>query len=99
MLPKEPSKIVLPTCGVVIEKNDEKETVCSETAADVVFMVDPDDRATLTAMLLVCAHHSQELDEGKALVFVADNQEDRLLVQYEQPEKEIENVTEPTHES
>lgn len=72
-----------PTCGVVIEKNDQGETICPEPATQQITMVDPDDKITVTAILLVCERHDHELEAGESLIFVADNGVDHIGVQYD----------------
>jgi hypothetical protein len=64
-----------PTCGVVIEKNDEGETICGAPAAQLVSMVDPETKSKVSAMLLVCERHDAELEAGKSLIFVGENGE------------------------
>jgi len=79
-----------PTCGVVIEKNEEGEKKCTLPGSQVVYMTDPDEPTRVTAMLIVCDKHDAELEAGKELIFVADNGHDHLLIQY----KEKQDVTE-----
>lgn len=73
MLP--PTDIPRPTCGVVIQKEGEQEKICPAFASDQVTLVDPDDQTRVTALLLVCPKHSKDLDEGKSLIFLADDGE------------------------
>jgi len=57
--------------------------ICTEFAADQVTLVDPDDQTRVSAILLVCPKHSKELDEGKSLIFLSDNQVDHIAVQFQ----------------
>jgi hypothetical protein len=75
-----------PTCGVVIEKNDEEEKVCGETATQLVTMVDPETHTKITAILLVCDRHDKELEAGKSLIFLAEDGE-HLGVSYKTKEE------------
>lgn len=82
-----PSELIVPTCGVVISKQGDAEIICSEFAVDMTTIVDPDDHTKVTAILLTCAKHSQDLEDGKPLVFVSEDAEgnptdERLAVQF-----------------
>jgi len=81
----------LPTCGVVIEKNDDGEKTCGEVGSHAVFMVDPETRSRVTAILVVCPRHDQELEDGKELIFVAENREDHILVSYKKENEDVAN--------
>lgn len=71
-----------PTCGVVVHKRGDHETVCGLQATQMVSMVDPETKTTVSAILLVCDKHDKELEAGKELVFLSDDGEDRILVKY-----------------
>lgn len=76
-----------PTCGVIIEKKDEEEKVCTEPATQLITLVDPDDQTAIMAVVLVCSIHDKALEEGKALIVAADDGS-RLGVQYKTKEEE-----------
>ena len=80
-----------PTCGVVVEKNVEGEKVCSAPGSQAVFMVDPETRSRVTAVLVVCDRHNEALENGEQLVFLSEGGEDHILVNY--TEEESEDVT------
>ena len=87
ILPQDPQ----PTCGVVIEKNGDNEKKCPNVAADQVTIVDPETRSRVSAILLVCEKHSKDLDDGKMLIFMAEDQNgqptgERISVQYSKEE-------------
>lgn len=75
-----------PTCGVVVEKNDEGEKVCGAPAAQLVSMVDPETKTKVKAILLVCERHDHELEAGKSLIFLGDDGE-HIGVQYRTKEE------------
>ena len=74
-----------PTCGVVVSKNDEGEVICGQPGSHAVFMVDPETKSQVTAILVVCDKHDQDMDAGKELIFISDDGKDHILVQ---PKKE-----------
>ena len=76
----------LPTCGVIIEKNEEEEKVCTEPATQMVTLLDPDDQTSIMAVVLVCDAHDKALEEGKSLIFEGDDGS-RLGVQYKSKEE------------
>lgn len=84
---------VMPTCGVVIEKNKQGEKRCPNPAEDVVTLVSPVDLVTVSAVVLLCTHHSQMFDEGKPLILVAENGE-HLAIQSGAEQ----DVTEQSHD-
>ncbi len=98
MLPEQPK----PTCGVVIEKQGDLEVICPELAVDMTSIVDPDNQARVTAVLLTCEKHSKDLEEGKSLIFVAEDKEgkptERIAVNFVVEHKEESNDAEPTNE-
>jgi len=70
----------LPRCGVVVGKAGSTESFCKEVAQDLISIVDPNEQTRVTAIVLMCARHSQEFDEGKPLIFQAESG-DRIAVQ------------------
>lgn len=79
MLPQLPAN---PTCGVVIEKNEEGEKVCGQPATQLVSMVDPETKTKVSAILLVCEKHDHDLEAGKELIFLSDDKTDHIIVKY-----------------
>lgn len=75
-----------PTCGVVIQKEGENETMCPNRATQMVNMANPDDTSEIYAVLLICDEHDKALEEGKALIVAADNGE-RIGVSYKTKEE------------
>ena len=73
---------ISPTCGVIVEKNEEGEKACGEPATQLVSMVDPDTKTKVTAILLVCDKHDHDLETGKELIFLSDDQKDHIMVKY-----------------
>jgi hypothetical protein len=86
-----------PTCGVVVEKDPEtqEERVCGAEAAQLVTMVDPETKTKVTAILLVCHRHDEELEAGKTLIFLSDDGSDHIAVTYKEHKEELENDAEP----
>jgi len=80
------------TCGVVVEKSELEEIICSEFAMDQVTLVDPDEQTRVSEILFVCSKHSKLLDEGNSLIFLSNNGVDHIAVQFS-INKEEENVT------
>lgn len=75
-----------PTCGVVVEKNDEVERICGLPGSQAVFMVDPETRSQVTAVLVVCDRHDQALEAGEKLIFLSEDGKDRIIVDYTKEE-------------
>ena len=74
MLPTDgQSEQTHPTCGVIVEKNDEVERICGLPGSQVVFMVDPESRSQVTAVLVVCDRHDQALENGEKLIFLSED--------------------------
>jgi hypothetical protein len=71
-----------PTCGVVVEKEGDQEKVCGAPASQLVSMVDPETKTKVSAILLVCDRHDQELEQGKSLIFLSDDGTDHIAVKY-----------------
>lgn len=71
-----------PTCGVIVEKNEEGERTCGEPGTQAVFMVDPETRSNITAILVVCERHDQALEAGEKLIFLSDDGTDHIIVNY-----------------
>ena len=86
MLPTLPtdgqSEQTHPTCGVIVEKNDEVERICGLPGSQAVFMVDPETRSQVTAVLVVCDRHDQALENGEKLIFLSEDGKDRIIVDY-----------------
>lgn len=74
----------LPTCGVVITKKDGtlEEVLCPEVAAQLISIVNPENQAEVTAVILVCEKHDHDLEAGKTLIFKSENQDERIAVQF-----------------
>ena len=80
-----------PTCGVIIKRGF-KDDVCTVPAVDLVTLVDPEDRTTIKATLLVCEKHSKDLDNGKKLIFIAEGKDgkpaERISIQFGSKQKQ-----------
>ena len=80
----------LPKCGAIVEKSEDVELVCPDDAVDLVSVTNPDNHAQVTAVLLMCAKHSQDFDEGKLLMFKAEDGS-AIAVQNSQEENHVPN--------
>ena len=84
----------IPTCGVVIRKEGDREEVCTNPASTLYSITNPDDNSQVQSVVLVCKVHDQSLEEGHPHIVVSDDGKDRIAIQLNQ--EEINNVTEPT---
>lgn len=79
-----------PRCGVVIRKDEQGEELCTLPAADLTSIVNPDEPSQVTAVVLSCKQHSEELEKGKLLMFKSESG-DYIAVQFQLQESS--NVT------
>jgi hypothetical protein len=96
LLPNEGQTEQLPSCGVIVEKNEEGEKQCELPGSHVIFMVDPETRSTVTAILVACNKHNDALEMGEQLIFLSEDGEDHILVNFTK-EIELDDANEPTN--
>jgi hypothetical protein len=71
-----------PTCNIVVQKEGEEEKVCGRLATQMVTIVNPDEPSQVLAVVLVCDEHDHALEEGRGLIAVSENGQERMGVQY-----------------